>query len=76
MPLFYFDFASNNDVSVDTVGQELDNEGLAHKEAVKALAEMAAEEIPRDGELVLTVTVCDSDRQTLFKAQMRFQPTL
>jgi len=76
MPLFYFDFAANDDVSVDTIGQELENESVAHKEAVKALAEIAAEEIPRDGELVLTVTVTDADRQTLFRAQMTFQPAI
>jgi len=76
MPQFYFDFASNDDVSVDTIGQELENEEMAHKEAVKALAEIAAEEIPRDGELVLTVTVTDAERQTLFTAQMTFQPTI
>ena len=76
MPLFYFDFTANDDVSIDTIGQVLENENVAHKEAVKALAEIAAEEIPRDGKLVLTVTVTDADRQTLFRAQMTFQPAI
>lgn len=76
MPLFYFDFTANDDVSIDTIGQVLENENVAHKEAVKALAEIAAEEIPRDGKLVLTVTVTDADRKTLFRAQMTFQPAI
>lgn len=76
MPVFYFDFTANDDVSIDTVGQELYDKGMAHKEAVKALAEIAAEEIPRDGKLVLTVTVNDAERHPLFKAQMIFQPAV
>ncbi|KKB76920.1 hypothetical protein VW35_16160 [Devosia soli] len=75
MPLFYFDFTQNDVVNDDTTGQELADLATAKREAVKALAEIAAEEIPRDGKLFLSVTVCDHRRDICFTAKLTFEPS-
>lgn len=74
MPLFYFDFTQNDVVNPDVVGQELPDRTSAKREAVKALAEIAAEEIPRDGKLVLAVTLYDEARRVQFSAKLTFEP--
>ena len=76
MPLFFFDFTQNDALQEDTVGQELADEKVAKREAVKALAEIAAEEIPRDGRLVLAVIVHDEDREVRFSARLTFEPAI
>lgn len=74
MPLFYFDFTQNDVLNPDTVGQDLPDKNSAKREAVKALAEIAAEEIPRDGKLVLAVTLYDDTRAVQFSAKLTFEP--
>jgi len=76
MPLFYFDFTQNDVAHPDGVGQELQDITVAKREAVKALAEIAAEEIPRDGKLVLAVTLYDEDREVRFSAKLTFEPAV
>jgi len=75
MPRFYVDFSHNGEVIHDTVGQELDSVDEAKREAVKALAEISAEEIPRDGPLTLTATVYDESRKVTFRGKITFDPT-
>lgn len=76
MPMFYFDFVHNGETNRDAVGQDLADEHVAQREAVRALAEIAAEEIPRDGKLVLAVTVADAGRRATFRALLTFDPTV
>ena len=75
MPRFYVDFTHNGEVIHDTIGQELDSVNEAKREAVKALAEISAEEIPRDGPLTLTATVYDESRKVTFRGRITFEPT-
>lgn len=72
MPRYFVDFTHNDAEIVDTVGQVLDSELAARREAVKALAEISAEEIPRDGPLLLTATVFNESRKTIFVCSVRF----
>lgn len=74
MPLFYFDILKNGELALDHQGHELASARIAHKEAVRALAEMGAEEIPKDGHLELAVAVADNRHRILFKTSLSFEP--
>ena len=74
MPLYYFDVLRNGDTAIDAQGHELVDAQHAHKEAVRTLAEMGAEEIPKDGRLDLAVAVADERHRLLFKTSLRFEP--
>lgn len=74
MPLYYFDVLRNGDAVIDGHGHDLVDAQHAHKEAVRTLAEMGAEEIPKDGRLDLAVAVADARRRMLFKTSLRFEP--
>ena len=74
MPKFYFDVVQNGDVVVDHVGQDIADAGTAHREAVKTTAEIAAEEIPKDGKLALSVAVADHTHHVLFRTHLHFEP--
>jgi hypothetical protein len=74
MPRYYFDFVQNDISNEDSTGQDFSDIRAAKHEAVKALAEIAAEEIPRDGKLVLAVTVHDETQTICFRAKLTFEP--
>ncbi|MET3901422.1 hypothetical protein ABIB57_005393 [Devosia sp. UYZn731] len=74
MPKFFFDIVENDKVSIDHDGIEFDDRQQAHREAVKTIAAIAAEEIPKDGKLELTVAVADESHHVLFKTHVRFEP--
>jgi hypothetical protein len=74
MSLYYFDLLRNGEVSTDDQGQDLPDNDTAHKEAVRALAEIACEEIPKDGPLELQIVVYDDARQPLFRTRIMFEP--
>lgn len=73
MARYYFDILLNEQSRPDEEGLELSSESEARREAVHTLAEMAAEEIPRDGKLMLAVSVADQKRQHVFRAQVTFE---
>jgi hypothetical protein len=73
MALYFFDVTKNDENFPDPVGQEFPDEAHAHREAVKALAEMGAEEIPQDGNLILSITVSDDARNYLFCTRLSFE---
>lgn len=62
MPIYFFDI-----VAIDHQGHEFVDPEHAHKEAVRTIAAIAAEEIPKDGTLSLTVSVADASHHVLFK---------
>lgn len=74
MPRFYFHLQRNGRLTRDPDGIELADRHQAHKEAVRTLAEMAAEEIPLDGSLTLTIAVADEADQILFRTRMAYEP--
>lgn len=76
MPMFYFDIIKNGDVSIDHRGHVLTDAGQAHREAVRALAEIGAEEIPKDGHLELSVAVANDRHHILFRTRLSFEPGL
>ena len=73
MARYYFDISLNEQLRPDEEGLELTDDPAARHEAVLTLAQMAAEEIPRDGKLVLAVSVSDHRRHPLFRAQITFE---
>lgn len=76
MPKYFFDIMQNDHLAIDHVGQDHENDHKAHREAVKAIAEIAAEEIPKDGKLELSVAVADETHHVLFRTHVRFEPGL
>ena len=75
MARYYFDISLNEQLRPDEEGLDLPDDPAARHEAVLTLAQMAAEEIPRDGRLVLAVGVADQHRRPLFRAQITFEMT-
>jgi hypothetical protein len=74
MPLYFFDILKNDDLQVDHEGQEFADEYVAHRQAVLAAAEIAAEEIRRESKFALTVSVADQGHQILFRTRVLFEP--
>jgi Holliday junction resolvase RusA-like endonuclease len=74
MPRFYFHVQRNGQLTKDPDGVELSDQHQAHREAVRTLAEMAAEEIPLDGRLKLTIAVADEANQILFRTRVAYEP--
>ncbi|QYO76079.1 DUF6894 family protein [Devosia salina] len=74
MPIFFFDLDRNGDMQADDDGQDLPIAASAHREAVLALAEIAAEEIPRDGSLDISIAVRDDADRLLFRTRFVFEP--
>ena len=74
MPKFYFDVMENDQLTFDQDGLELEDADRAHREAIKTIADMAAEKIPLDGALKLTVAVADEKHRILFRTQVSYEP--
>jgi hypothetical protein len=76
MPRFFFDVVENGDLALDHQGRDFADQRQAHREAVKTIAAIAAEEIPKDGMLELSVAVADETHHVLFSTHVRFEPGL
>lgn len=74
MPMFYFHVQRNGELTRDLDGVELADQHEAHREAIRTMAEMAAEEIPMDGSLRLTIAVADEANQILFRTRVAYEP--
>ena len=74
VPKYYFDVRTNDHIQVDHDGTDLPNDREAHRAAIKAIAKLAAEEIPRDGPLQLTIGVADEDHHLLHRVRVTFEP--
>ena len=73
MPKYYFDVEKNGEISVDRDGSDLVDDSEAHREAIMAIAEIAAEEIPRDGNLRLVISVADQDHRNVLRTVVSFE---
>lgn len=76
MPRFFFAVVENGDLAVDHQGRDFADQRQAHRQAVKTIAAMAAEEIPKDDKLELSVAVADETHHVLFRTHVRFEPGL
>lgn len=73
MPRYYFDISLNDQTKQDGEGVELVDEQAARREAVLTIAEIAAEEIPRDGQLQIVINVRDAQGDIRFRTRVQFE---
>ena len=74
MPRFYFDTHDGDALMIDDQGVDLGDAKAARRLARVALAELAQEVIPLDGDThFVEVTVRDEKRVIIFEADVRFQ---
>ncbi|MET3900884.1 hypothetical protein ABIB57_004852 [Devosia sp. UYZn731] len=74
MPRFYFDLNVNGDLSLDQHGEEFATKREAHRQAILALAEIAAEKIPENGTLDIRMLVADDLHRPVAQAHVHFEP--
>jgi hypothetical protein len=73
MPVFYFDVQDGDSLTLDQVGTELIDHNVARQEATRALSEIAAEEIPRDGpRREFGIIVRDDQRSVVLELRLTF----
>jgi hypothetical protein len=72
MPVFFFDVLQDGTLSSDTEGSDLANLESAIEEAVKAMAEMSGDAIPRTRRRRLTMTIRDAQDIQLVQLDMSF----
>ena len=73
MPRYHVHIHDGVFSTVDKDGHEFDNDAVARREAVKALCEIAADEVPQDGDRKdISVHVTDSGGRPLFSARIDF----
>ena len=72
MRRYYFDLEFNSEMKKDLEGLEFADEKAARREAVTALADMAAEAIPQDGPLAVAISVRDDRNIRMFQARVTF----
>lgn len=73
MALYYFDFREGGDLFTDAIGTECDDDAAAEIEAVRALAEIAADLLPtRLPSVELAMQVRRADEHHVAEAQLLF----
>jgi hypothetical protein len=73
MPRYHFNTHVAGTSKMDREGHEFANDAAARREAIKSLAEIAAEEVPKDGDrLDISINVTDDDDNALFSAAVIF----
>ena len=70
MARYYFDFNDGETMMVDEGGIELDGVEAVHREALKALADVAKEFIPKGGQRSIVVGVRDEAGQRVLMAAL------
>ena len=70
MPRYYFDSAENENVVRDDEGQLLPDDQAARNEAIRALPEIAASELPDGPEHSFWVRVRDEGGEYIFHASL------
>jgi hypothetical protein len=73
MPRFYFDVSDGASLTRDEVGLELRDVDQVRTEAVRALPDLARENLPDGDELVFAVHVRDENGQAIFRATLSFR---
>jgi hypothetical protein len=69
---FYFELAMNDEIRLDADGIELADEKAARREAVMAIASIAADEIPLDGPLQVAISVLNEQKVQVFWTRVTF----
>lgn len=72
MPKFYFELTLNGETRNDADGLDLPDRHAARREAVMAIASIAADEIPQDGPLKVAIRVLDVHRVEVFSTRVTF----
>lgn len=72
MQRYFFPIELNGESKQDDDGVELVDDAAAKREAIVTIAQLAAENIPHDGPLVLSVRVLDAALSTVFKTTVTF----
>ena len=73
MPRYYFDVCDGDDVLHDQVGLDLEGDDMAADHAVRALPEMAHDELPNGPERDFWVKVRDEAGTYIFVADLKFK---
>ncbi|MEQ1954430.1 DUF6894 family protein [Mesorhizobium yinganensis] len=73
MPRYYFDVCDGADVMYDQVGIELDRDDLVAGHAIRALPEMAHDELPNGPQRDFWVKVRDETGTYIFVADLKFR---
>ncbi len=71
MPRYSFDTDDGNRFKRDVIGQDLDGPETARQSALEALADMARDALPKDGDKrLMIVRVRDAEGQSVLKASL------
>ncbi len=71
MPRYYFDTDGSDRFKRDVIGQDLDGPETARQSALEALADMARDALPEDGDKrLMTVRVRDAAGRSILKASL------
>ncbi|MFC0408290.1 DUF6894 family protein [Roseomonas elaeocarpi] len=70
MPLYYFDTIAGSGLIRDAIGMDYPDDGTARREAIAALPNIAADELP-DGDLrIFSVIVRNDKERAIFIADL------
>jgi len=69
---YFFPIELNGKSKRDADGVDLMDDAAAKREAIVTIAQLAAENIPHNGPLVLSVRVLDAALSTIFKTTVTF----
>ena len=73
MQRYFFNIHDGAESFVDDTGTELSDDKSARQEAIETLAQVARDELPRDGDRTdISVHVTDSDGKPLFAVRIDF----
>ncbi|MFC0407889.1 DUF6894 family protein [Roseomonas elaeocarpi] len=70
MPLYYFDTIAASGLIRDTIGVNYPDDGTARREAIAALPNIAADELPDGDHRIFSVIVRDADQRTIYIADL------
>ena len=73
MPIYHIHVHDGVRSTRDEAGHEFENDAGARREAIRALCDIATDEVPRNGDRKdISVHVTDDDGQPLFSARIDF----
>jgi hypothetical protein len=75
VPRYFFDFRDNGRLTSDDEGVECDGMAMVHREATRALAEIAKDMLPRSGAHWLSIEVRDDADRPCLRAVLSFNVT-
>lgn len=73
VPRYFFDFNRNDELTIDQDGHEFMDAATAHKEGMRALGEMAGDEIKRCENLRLILSIADERHRIVVMSHVRFE---